>query len=42
MLIKQINFKKNLDREEGATIAFIYEGAKVTISNFSQGTLRVL
>ena len=29
MLIKQINFLKNLDREEGATIAFISEGAKL-------------
>ena len=40
--ILQINFTRNLDRDENTTIFFITEGAKETILDFSQGTVRVL
>ena len=40
--ILQINFSTNLDRDENTTIFFITEGAKETILDFSQGTVRVL
>ena len=40
--ILQINFSRNLDRDENTTIFFITEGAKETILGFSQGTVRVL
>ena len=33
--IQQINFKANLDRNEGATLFFITEQAKETIFEFS-------
>ena len=40
--IQEINFTKNLDRDEGATISFIIEQAKETFLNFSQETVKVL
>ena len=40
--IQEINFTKNLDRDEGATISFIIEQAKETFWNFSQETVKVL
>ena len=40
--IQQINFTENLDRMEGARIFFIIEEAKENISDFSQGTVKVL
>ena len=40
--IQQINFTANLDREENTTILFIIEEAKETVSDFSQGTVKVL
>ena len=39
--IEQINFKANLDRDRNATIFFIIEEAKETISKFSEGTVKV-
>ena len=39
--IEQINFKANLDRDRNATIFFIIEEAKETISEFSEGTVKV-
>ena len=40
--IQQINFTANLDRTGSTRIYFILEEAKVTILNFSQGTVKVL
>ena len=40
--IQQISFTGNLNRAEGATMFFIIKEAKETISDFSQGTLRIL
>ena len=40
--IQQINFTANLDRAGNTTIFFITEEAKETISEFSQGTVKVL
>ena len=40
--IQQINFTANLDRAGNTTIFFIIEEAKETISEFSQGTVKVL
>ena len=40
--IQQINFTANLDREENTRIYFILEGAKETIFEFPQGTIKVL
>ena len=40
--IQQINFTENLDRMEGARIFFIIEEAKENVSDFSQGTVKVL
>ena len=37
--IQQINFTANLDRNEGATLFFIIEQAKETVSEFLQGTI---
>ena len=38
----EINFTGNLTRPDGATIFFIIEEAKETISDFSKGTGKVL
>ena len=41
--IQQFNFTANLDRAAGNTrIYFIFEEAKETILEFSQGTVKVL
>ena len=40
--IQQINFIANLERDGNATIFFIIEEAKETISEFSQGTVKML
>ena len=40
--IQQINFTANLDRAGNTTIFFIIEEAKEIVSEFSQGTLKVL
>ena len=40
--IQQINFTANLDRADNTRIYFILDEAKETISNFSQGTVKVL
>ena len=40
--IQQINFTANLDRDGNKTISFIIEQEKVTIFEFSQGTVRIL
>ena len=40
--IQQINFTANLDRADNTRIFFILDEAKETISNFSQGTVKVL
>ena len=40
--IRQINFTRNLSREEGATMFFIIEEAKETVLDFSKGTVKVL
>ena len=40
--IQQINFTANLDRNEGATLFFIIEQAKETVSEFLQGAVKVL
>ena len=40
--IQQINFMKNLDRAENATMFFIIEEEKETVSEFSQGNVKVL
>ena len=40
--IQQINFTANFDRGGNTRIYFILEGAKETILNFAQGTVKVL
>ena len=40
--IQQINFTANLDRADNTRIYFILDEAKEAISNFSQGTVKVL
>ena len=40
--IQQINFTANLDRAGNTTMFFIIEEAKVTYSDFSKGTVKVL
>ena len=40
--IQQINFTANLDRAGNTTMFFIIEEAKETVSDFSQGTAKVL
>ena len=40
--IRQINFRANLDRTGNTTIFFIIEEARETVSEFSQGTVKVL
>ena len=40
--IQQTNFTANLDRQGNTTIFFIIEEAKQTVSDFSQGTVKVL
>ena len=40
--IKKINFTENLDRAGNIKIYFILKEAKETISDFSQGTVKVL
>ena len=40
--IQQINFTANLDRAGNTTTFFIIKEAKETVSNFSQGTVKVL
>ena len=37
-----INFTRNLDREEGATIFFIIEEARENILEFLQGIVKAL
>ena len=39
--IQQINFPRNLEQLVGATISFIIEEAKKTVSDFSQGNVKV-
>ena len=40
--MQQINFTGNLEKNNGATMFFIIEGAKETALDFSQGTVNVL
>ena len=40
--IQQINFTANLDRAGNTRFHFILEEAKETVSEFSQGTVKVL
>ena len=40
--IQPINFTENLDRARNTRIYFILEEAKETVSEFSQGTVKVL
>ena len=40
--IQQINFTVNLDRAGNTSIYFIFEKAKETILDFSQGIVKVL
>ena len=40
--IQQINFRVNLDRAGNTSIYFILQEAKETVSDFSQGTVKVL
>ena len=40
--IQQISFTSNLDRARNTTMLFINEEAQETISDFSQGTVKVL
>ena len=40
--MQQINFTGNLEKNNGATMFFIIEGAKETVLDFSQGTVNVL
>ena len=40
--IQQINFTANLDRTGNTRIYFIFEDAKETVLDFSQGTVKVL
>ena len=41
-VIQQINFTRNLDRAQGATMFFIIEEANETVLDFSKGTVKVL
>ena len=41
-VIQQINFTANLDRDGNTRFYFIFEEAKETIFEFSQGTFKVL
>ena len=41
-VIQQINFSANLDRAGNTRIYLIYEEAKETILDFSQGTVKLL
>ena len=41
-VIQQINFTVNLDRANNTRIFFILEGAKETVLDFLQGTVKVL
>ena len=40
--IQQISFTANLDRADNTRLYFILEEAKETVSEFSQGTVKVL
>ena len=40
--IHQINFTANLDRPSNTRISLILKEAKETISNFAQGTVKVV
>ena len=40
--IQQINFTTNLDRAGNTRVYFIFEEAKETVLDFSQGTVKVL
>ena len=40
--IQQINFTANLDRSRSTRFYFIFEEAKETVSEFSQGTIKVV
>ena len=40
--IQQIDFTANLDRTGNTRIYFIFEDAKETVLDFSQGTVKVL
>ena len=40
--IEQINFTSNLDKDGATALFFIIKEAKETISDFSQGTVKVL
>ena len=40
--IQQIDITGNLEQPEGATMFFIFEEAKETIFDFSQGTVRII
>ena len=40
--IQQINFTRNLDRAQGAAMFFITAETKETVSDFSNGTVKVL
>ena len=40
--MQQINFTAILNRVEGATIYFIIQEAKETVSDFSKGSVKVL
>ena len=40
--IQQINFTENLDRDGNTRFYFILEEARESISEFSQGTVKVL
>ena len=40
--IQQVNFRANLDRAGNTRIYFIFEKAKETVLDFSQGTGKVL
>ena len=40
--IQQINFTANLDRDGNTTMFFIVEGAKESVLDFSQETVKVL
>ena len=40
--IQQTNFMSNIDRDRNTTMLFIYEEAKETLLDISQGTVKVL
>ena len=40
--VQQINFTANLDRAGNTRIYFIFEEAKETVLDFSQGTVKVM